>query len=410
MRHAYRLLLFVLLSSSAAAGDLLVDASGGGSYTTIGAAMADAVPGDRILVSPGHYPAFSFRVAVSLIGLGAAPADVHIDRIDYHVSVPALNYDTVISNVAVGGPDPSFSLAIVGNELPPGTLIIDGADVEGAVYLGGGGDGFYLLLNNSRIRAQPGEGFLGTAVHVGGPAGNFVEIRNTTIEAANATDLLPASHGLALIPGTRARLVGAVIRGGAGLAGSSHEAGGSAVVAGIGHGDLILRLDGDCDLRGGDAAGSGAGGNGVDISGVLEIGAANVSGGNGSPSGRAYVDAQPVALAYDCHLTLTPHLADAQAPTLLRSGQFVQLSMPTPPGSTVIVVSVDLNLPAGPFLPVGFGGPTYWVLGNQLRVQVPAGPGVWIPGIEMVAQGLAHPPGQPFLLSNTVACRLDMEP
>lgn len=408
------LLLFMLatfnLAPAAVAADLHVDATGaGGAYTTIGAAMGAASPGDRLLVQPGHYPAFQFWVAVDVIGLGNRPSDVRIDRVDFHVSVPVSGYDTCLSNVHVGSTAASDDLAIVGNELPPGTFHIDGVIVDGGVYLASGASGFYLLITNSIIRSEPGEGFLDSATFLAG-SGMFAEIRNSTIEAPGAGTLDPADSGLTLSGGCSVRLVRATIRGGDGSAAAGFPDGADGIWQTFTPGLISLRLDGGSTIRGGAGEGSGAGGDGVDVTGAIRLGDATVEGGIGSPHGEAYARSLPESLPADLHLGLTPLLADAAGATSLGSGDTFTLSMNTPAQQTALVLSLDLDPPgAGLFLPLGFP-PLTVIPGNSFQALVPAAPGgVPLPGIQLYAVGFTRVGGA-LLVSDTAAMRLDLLP
>lgn len=64
--------IFQVLAGSAAAATLYVDTSGAGNYTTIQAALVDAIDGDTIIVNPGTYPEETISVDKSVTIKGAS--------------------------------------------------------------------------------------------------------------------------------------------------------------------------------------------------------------------------------------------------------------------------------------------------------------------------------------------------
>lgn len=391
------------LAAAAPAADLVVAENGaGGAFPTIGHAMAVAAPGDRILVHPGSYPSFQFAVAVDLVGLGTAPGQVRIDSIDYHVSIPTVGYDTLLSNVTVGGFGGAGSIAISGNELPPGTLHLDAVVVEGAIFLRGGATGFHLLVSNSYVAPAPGQGFSGEAVYCGGP-NNLVEIRDSTILGAAGSGGAAPLAGIRLFAGTAARIVDTTVSGGDALLATP---GASAIVQGGPPGTVELRLDGGSVISGGDGLG-GPGGAGVDVTGTIQVGQALVAGGAGFPAGNAYAGATPTPLPLPLHLDVVPALHDAITP-YLASGSSLTLQMQTPAQASAIVLGFDLDVPPpGLFLPFDFAG-SVWIPGNQVNLTIPAVPGVPYAGLEVYAQGLTLHGGE-ILLSETAAVRIDLQ-
>lgn len=411
--HRSRYLLVPTLSCLvlplATAADLMVDAAGhNGTYTTIAAAMAVAKPHDRILVEPGHYPPFQFFVGVDVIGLGSSPSHVVIDRVDYHVSTPNVGYDTLLSNVTVGSGNPTDAIAISGNELPPGTFHLDGTIVDGAVFLGGGATGFYALITNCRIQNAAGEGFSGEAFYAGGP-NNYIEVRDSLIVGAAATMSAPPSAAMRIGTGSRVRLIHAELRGGDGLPGSAFPAGADAVIPGFAPGTYHLRIDGGSVIRAGDGF-AAPGGDGVTLAGTIDVGAATVTGGAGTPPGLAYADAGPTPLPVDLHLTADPALANANGPVALVPGQQIGFAMNSPLASTVLVVAFDVNLPgSGLFLPL-LTTSAFWIPGNSFAAQIPAIASLDYQGLEIYAQGLTLLPSGQLLFSDTASLRIDWAP
>jgi hypothetical protein len=399
------LLALGLTSSDALAADWIVSKNGG-DFQTIGQAMAAASPNDRILVMPGAYPAFQFTVAVDVIGLGATPSAVTIDRVDYHVSIPVNDYDTLLSNVTVGSDDARDGIAISGNELPPGTFHIDGVIVDGAIFLASQDSGFYLLMTNSRVSNQPGEGFLDAAFYFGG-SNCYLDIRNSTIAGSNGTSGHKAYSGLRLVAGTNGRLSNAVVLGGVGSA--AFPEGATALIRGSSPGTVELRLDGGTKITGGGGFASGAGGHGVDVSGTIWAGQVQTAGGNGTPPGLAYADAQPTTLGVDLHLALSPVLENAAGRSFLIPGDAFSLDMATPGANTAIAVGFDLGVPSGGlFLPVSLPN-ALLVMGNSVQVEIPPLPAGAANGIEVYAQGLTNVSGG-LQLSETASIRIDLNP
>lgn len=402
--------LAALCAQPADAADLIVNAAGGDGYQTIDAAMAVAQPNDRLLVMPGHYPAYQHTVAVDVIGVAADPSFVKIDRVDYHVSIPTIGYDTLISNVTIGSKDVADGTAISGNELPPGTLHLDGVVVDGAVFLGGGATGFSLLVTNSRIANEAGEGFLGAAFHVGG-ANNFVQFRNSKIVAADAAGPFAASHAMRISSGTTVWFADAVIQGGKGSAVAGSPNGATALVRGLVPGTVRLRLDGASVIAGGDGEAHGAGGHAIDVSGTIDLGAATVTGGSGSPAGAAYADAIAIPMAVDLHLGLLPVMKNAEGPIALHIGDSIGLSMNTPAASSAIAIGVDIDMPSQAYFLSLNLSTALFIPGNTVVLGIPSAPPITGHGFEIYAQGFTRNPANGgVLLSDTASVRLDLIP
>lgn len=404
------LLFSALCAPTLLAADLVVDAGGGGDHTTIDAAMAAASPNDRLLVRPGQYPAYQHSVAVDVIGIGADPTQVKIDRVDYHVSIPVTGYDTSISNVTLGSASPADAIALSGNELPPGTLHLDGVIVEGGVFLGGGSTGFSLFVTNSRIEAAAGEGFLNATVDVGGEA-NFVEFRNSRIVGADAEAPYPAGAALRVARGTTLRLVNAELAGGAGDSTAGLPNGAAGVVRGFAPGSITMRLDGGSVIVGGAGDVGGAGGHGVDVSGSIDLGAAAVLGGAGAPAGSAYADAGPSPMAVDLHLALTPILKSAEGAVALQNGESLSLAMTTPASQTAIVLGFDIDVPPPSlFLSIDLAA-SLWIPGNTVDLTVPQTAPIVAQGLQVYAQGFMLDAGSgAVLLSDAASVRVDLTP
>lgn len=401
----------VLTAAPASAADLLVDASGSGAFTTIQQAMLVAQPGDRILVLPGSYPPFHFARGVSVIGMGDDPGDVLIGRCDLHVTVPVTGYDAKLVNVMLGDGAPENVLALSGNESPPGTFTTSGVRIQGGVFLGGGADGFHVHLQNTSVSAGPGQGFLGAAVHLGGTPGFSAELVGVDIQAWDATPSLAAGIGLRLAGGMRARLVASEVRGGSG-SGHAPSAGAAALVSWTPLGPVDLRVDGNTLVQGGSGASGGAGGAGIALSGSLELGTAQVLGGDGAPAGPAFSGVTPVALAAAGYLELVPQPSGAAQSSALWTGDEVHLQVATPGDLAAIVVSIDIGAPPSATEVVPIGAPLFVVFDNALSAFVPPGGGsVDMPGVFAYAQAFSRPlGGGPWVASNVQALELHLLP
>jgi len=414
IRRSVRVLACLLASAALAraarASDLVVDATGAaGAFANVNQAMAVAVPGDRILVMPGTYPAFQFERGVAVLGMGATADDVRIARVDFHVSIPNVGYDALLSNVTAGDGLPLDALAITGNELNPGSFVVDGVIVKGGVFLGGGANGFYALLSNSSVDTPPGHGFAGAAVYLGGKPGFSADIVNSRIDGWDAAPAQGVGAGTALLlaGGMRARIAGSTIRGGDGA--GALPAGADAIRSGGASAVVSLRMDGSTIVHGGDAAAGGAGGDGVDVFVTTELGEAHVSGGAGSPSGVPFPQAPPVPQPVGAHLGIDPPHADALGQTFLVSGDALTLAIDAPANLAAIAISFQLDMPSpGLFLclhqPFGL-----LVFGNHIDALVPTIPGLDLPGVMVFGQGFVRPAqGGPLLLTNVAAVRTDL--
>jgi hypothetical protein len=406
-RIAFALLL--TLPGIGAQTDLLVDPTGGpGTYPTITAAMLAAHPNDRILVTPGTYGGFQFSRGVDLVGLGDSPSDVVIQRIGFHISIPATDARALISNVTVRSANPLDVFAISGNELAPGVLTLDGCVLENGVYLRGGQAGFYVMMNNCRIVPPAGHGFSGEACRIGGP-GNFVDIRNTRILGWDADPVagIPAGVALRVVGGTNIRVSGSEVIGGDGVAVAGLEAGADGL-AGIAPGVVDLRLDGGATVRGGDGAGSGAGGHGVAITGSAATGTASVTGGAGTPPGMPWSLAQPVGLMTHAHLAITPRLQFADGSIAVEPGQTITVTLGGPQTIGMIGVALASHLPDDPSF-VSIALETLVIIpSSTFTTVVPSLAPINYPGAMFYVQGVVGDPisGQ-IIVSDAAAIRVD---
>jgi hypothetical protein len=382
--------LLIALSVPGYATDVIVDAAGApGTYPTLDLAMQAAVPGDRILVQPGTYPAFDWSKSVRILGLGAQPSDVKIARVDFQPKYPAQSYDMLLSNVSLESSDPIDAIKFTGNELPPGVLVLDGVEIHGAVYLGTGPQGMYVLLNNCSVQPEPGQGFLSTAVYLGG-TGNystyFAEIVDSRIQGHAATAQFAAGHALRLSAGVRLRISGSTLTGGSSVeAGQLQQHGADAIRTGFVAGAAQVELDGGSVIVGGSSA-TGNGGAGVALNGNLVLADATVLGGTGMTPGAAFSMTTPQTQGYSLRLTTAPSQANAAAPTMLHGG------------SPVALHTQPIGLPAGIAFATMFDQPGAYfspllstqftvIGGNDFAFTLPVDPSLHSTGLYLLAQG-----------------------
>ena len=391
---------------AAQAANLVVDAAGSpGSYPTVNAAMAAAVPGDRLLVQPGTYPAFQFSKGVSVLGMGPTAADVVVARVDFHPTTPLTGFDATLSNMTIGTSAAIGALGITGNEVPPGALLMHGLHVHGGIFLGGGDAGLYIQLADSLVEASTGQGFGGAAVWLGG-SGNYVQLDGTLIEAwdADPASGIAAGNALLLRTGTQARLDHVILRAGDGSATApGFVQGGSGLVQGGLPGTVTVRLDGASEIRGGDG---GQGGAGVAVTGTIDLGDALVLGGNGATPGVAYALAQPTPLATDLRLATQPDLAFASGSNVVVSGQSLHYGVAPGPTPRGIALSFDLEVPWDDhFVPLDPAG-LLLVVGHDLVLDVPTLPAE-VTGLLVHVQGLVVQDGH-LLSTNASSLRIDL--
>jgi len=412
------ILSFVLATAvvaRASANDLHVDAAGGASYTNISQAMAASVPGDRILVHPGSYPAFHFHRGVQVIGLGSTPAEVVVARVDYHPTIPTSGYHTSLMNLTISSAAPEDSIGLSGNELAAGTLVLDGVVIESGVYLGSANanTGFYLIVSNSSVVPDPGEGFLNAAMTLGG-RNYFAEIVGSRVLGWNAlaSGGVLAGTALRLFPGTQIRIDGSELSGGSGDEQSPYESGASSVVVGSGTPVTALRITGGAVLKGGDSQGSLPGAAGIVGNGAtktsISTGNAQIEGGAGAPAGVPAVQASSTVLGYDPHLTATPELKFAEQGIGVSSGQQCTFTWSPPSAVAVIAFSGGVVQPtAALFCPLAGESTTALVDGSSLQIVLPF-LGATLQGIELYVAGAALSGSGELIVTQTVPMRLDL--
>jgi hypothetical protein len=386
-------LCIVLCAAPLAADELIVATSGAaGTYPNVAAAMEAAALGDRILVEPGAYPSFHYVKGVPVIGTGASASDVLIARCDFHPNIPNHDFDALLANLTLGSGAQQDAIALSGNELASGVLVMERVIVNGGVFLSGGPGNFQLVMSNSRVEAGPGQGFAGAAAYFGGQ-GNFVDIRASLIRAWDASSALgtTAGIGMRVRPGTLVRIANSAIHAGHGSdAGSAFANGASGIAMGFGGGTASVQLAGGALVQGGAGGIGGAGGHGVDLLGTVKLAGATVNGGAGSPAGQPFSSsAVPVQLPLAIALELLPDQRYAQAPAL-QSGATLAIELLSPPQQSFLALSTGLNAPAA-----GLASPlqlasTWIVAGGAFTATVPASPsGAPIPSFMLYAQGAA---------------------
>ena len=368
------LLIAAPTALEARATDWIVDPSGAASpFTNVTQAMTAAVPGDRIFVMPGNYPAFHFSRGVEVIGLGHSPSEVVIARVDFHPNAPITGFDAGLANLTVCGGAPEDAISISGNELASGTLVLQGVVTCGGVYLRGAGS-FYLLCADSRFQPTPGAGFLNSAFDFGGGTADFVDTRIEGSPASLAASQ-PAGIGLRIGGGAIVRLSHMQVQGGVGASSglSALQHGADAIAKGFGAAMPDLRLSGGSVIAGGNAGPGGVGGDGVEMSALISVGQATVGGGSGAVAGLDFAGSQPTLLGYDPYLRAQPAKLFASGDAFYRPG-------------TQVVVSPGAVLP-------GIG------LGYALRIDPPSNP-VQSP---LPSEGTLNVAGSQFVVNVTAS-------
>lgn len=408
---AYALALSSMwLATPGRAADLVVDASGvSSSFTTIDQAMAVATPGDRILVLPGSYPAFFFNRGVEVVGLGATPDQVVVDRVDYHINQPTFGYDSGLTNLTICGAGTYDGTSISGNELGAGTLVIHGVRLCGGVFLRGGGE-FYLLMLDSHIDTVTGGGFQNSGLDFGGGVADLVDSK---IEGPPASEraATTAGAGIRVRPGAKVRISACEVDGGDGGGGANGSTSGGDAIDRSSTSSAQVRVSGGSVIRGGAGGPGGAGGAGVDLFGTILVGDAIVTGGGGQTPGPAYAASQPTFLPYDPHLRLDPVQAFAAGSPFVSSGQLLTFGASGSLPTTSIEFSSRIDPPTSPDLSpipssgsqeLSFGGPIGWRAPRR-NLGAPIA-GLTIPTRRVVYQGFfVDPITQQLVTTNPTA-------
>lgn len=337
------------LATPGRSADLVVDASGAtSSLTTIDQAMATALPGDRILVLPGSYPAFLFNRGVEVVGLGASPDQVVVERVDFHVNHPTFGYDAGLSNLTICGTGPYDGTSVSGNELGAGTLVIHGVRLCGGIFLRGGGE-FYLLMIDSHVDAVSGGGFQNSGLDFGGGIADLVDSKIQGPPAAEGPGAV-AGVGIRVRSGAVVRISACEVDGGHGGGGAAGSTDGGDAIDRSPTGTAQLRLSGGSVIRGGAGGPGGTGGAGVDLSGSILLGDASVAGGGGQTPGPAYAASQPTLLPYDPHLRLEPSHSFASGSPFASGGQVVAFVPDASLPVTTILYAPRIDPPSSPDL------------------------------------------------------------
>jgi hypothetical protein len=163
-RRVWAVALLAALASFASATTWIVDASNGPgtNFTTISAAIAAAIPGDVIVVRPGHYPEFlTINKGITIVGwhatsypMGLPPSPVthSIDGGVLVTGIPAgarcLLSGLIVTRPSTGG---GYSVGIVSS---PGVVVIDRIVIpNGGIWIESSSN---VFLESAWIRHQQG--------------------------------------------------------------------------------------------------------------------------------------------------------------------------------------------------------------------------------------------------------------
>ncbi|MEZ5990404.1 MAG: hypothetical protein R3F30_15070 [Planctomycetota bacterium] len=390
-----------LAAQLAGATDHVVDAQGGpGVHKTISAAMAVASPGDRILVRPGTYPGFKVDRSIEVVGLGSAPSSVIVEGIAFHPVHPHSGYRVRLSRMRLTPALPSLnSMALSGNELGTGELILDSLVLDGGMALGVWEKGSMELdLDNCDIRVEKAQGgVVGAAVVVTGPAVHL-EVSRTEVHGGVGTlaPLSPALAALQVDDGTTLRLAQTRLYGGKGAPGQD---GAPALIVRNG---IVEAIHAGSLLFGGDGGDKGAGGPAIRADVPIQVGSARLAGGSGTPDGGLIEGKGRIQ-------TLDPDAPDLRlfvdgsgiGPVAIAKGSVVEWTLSSRLPS--VCVSTDaIRVQGNPFWPVVSLDPfaTLFWSHPAMKWTVPALP-VGLVGLRLHTQGIAFDTARRRVLATT---------
>jgi hypothetical protein len=352
----------LVLCASAHAADLIVDPAGGpGTFPTIQAAIQAAQPGDRILVQPGSYPAFSITKSIAILGMGSSANAVVVGGIHLGLGFPNQNYRVAIARMRVDA-GPSAPLAVSGQELGVGVIEFESVEIVGGFRLLAGEAGFVMSLANCTVVGDIGQGFDGATCNIAAPAPSYFSITRCRFQGARG-DLFAAQAplaGLLLDRGVTAQIAQCDIRGGRGGVAQAGAPGLHVRQA------QVRSLGTTSTVHGGDGGTAAAGGPGVLATSTVFRGTATVTGGFGTPNGPAsagtgtllplsgvtaeltvVVDqtmSGPVVVGADTHVVW--HLATSGAPGLVLIAGTLSGPQPAPLDRLVIDLGTASVMPA----------------------------------------------------------------
>ncbi|MBL8749055.1 MAG: hypothetical protein JNK78_07845 [Planctomycetes bacterium] len=275
---------FVMASTLAVAlpaTDLVVQAGGPpGTYPTVQAAIVAAQPGDRVLVMPGAYPAFSVTKAISVYGMGTSSSDVVVAGVHFGLGFPNQGYRVSIARLRIDA-GPLAPLAVTGQELGTGQIEFESVEVFGGFRLLAGEPGFVLSLANCTVEGDVGQGFDGGTCHVAAPAPSTFTITRSRFRGSRG-DLFAAQAPLAALVldrGATVRIEQCSLSGGEGGVAQAGAPGLHVRLA------QVKSLGGGSSVYGGNGGSGAAGGPGVKTTSTVFRGTATVVGGIGAPNG-----------------------------------------------------------------------------------------------------------------------------
>jgi len=335
----------LLLGAAVPAADLFVDANGTpGTYATVQAAILAAQPGDRILVLPGSYPAFSITKAIHIVGVGTEPSSVVVGGVHLGLGFPNQNYHVSLSRLRIDA-GPTSPTAVSGQELGVGRIEFDSVEVEGGFRLLSGEPGFVLSFANCEVRGDIGQGYDGGTCHLAAPAPSYFSITRSRFQGARG-NLFAAQApmaGLLLDGGVTVQIEQCSIDGGDGGVAQAGAPGldvRSAQVRSLGTSTVVT---------GGDGGVGAAGGPGVRTTSTVLRGTVSVAGGVGTPSGPTVTGGGALLQATGVRPELSFHVdQSAIGPVMAAAGSQLDWQLDAGNNPSVVLMSLAIGGPLPP--------------------------------------------------------------
>lgn len=373
------------LATGARAADLIVEAGGGsGTFATIQAAINAAQPGDRVLILPGTYPAFSVTKSLTIMGLGSSAEAVVVGGIGLQPMFPNQHYHISISRLRVA-PGPLTPLAVSGQEMGVGQVEFESMVIDGGFRLLAGESGFVLSLANCIVTGTLGQGFDGATCHIAAPAPSHFSLTRCEFWGAPG-DLFAAQTpfaGLLLDRGVTVQIAQCQVHGGNGGLAQPGAAGLNvrhAQVRSLGTGSLI---------RGGDGGAGAAGGPGVQTTSTVFYSSSTINGGSGSPTGPVVAGMGTLLPSTTSNPELQLFVDQSQSgPAVVGSGSHLNWHLDAYGEPALVAVSFAIGTPQpAPFDHLLIDPMTALVMATDLDIVLPSF-GAFV-GLPLFGQGVS---------------------